>query len=172
MAAEALTVQAVASRLERQEEDIRWLCAEVQRLRDEQLRGPERGQAEGPRLTREVAQLRAENRDLRQRLVGLRLSLAERARAGRAAGQAEVTPAGCGGERGPGRAEGRPAAGSGAGRGTAGYVPPVLLCPACGTAGFPPVPKLTCRCHCSTAHSVDCRIFCSRNNIFICLKNN
>lgn len=78
MAAQALAVQAVASRLQRQEEDIRWLCAEVQRLRDEQLRGPERGQAEGPRLlTREVAQLRAENRDLHQRLTGLRLRLAE-----------------------------------------------------------------------------------------------
>lgn len=77
MAAQALAAQAVASRLQRQEEDIRWLCAEVQRLRDEQLRGPERGQAEGPRLTREVAQLRAENRDLHQRLCGLRLRLAE-----------------------------------------------------------------------------------------------
>ncbi|XP_036040731.1 threonine--tRNA ligase 2, cytoplasmic isoform X1 [Onychomys torridus] len=77
MAAQALAAQAVASRLQRQEEDIRWLCAEVQRLRDEQLRGPERGPAEGPRLTREVAQLRAENRDLRQRLSGLRLRLAE-----------------------------------------------------------------------------------------------
>ncbi|XP_021022102.1 threonine--tRNA ligase 2, cytoplasmic [Mus caroli] len=77
MAAQALAAQAVASRLQRQEEDIRWLCAEVQRLRDEQLRGPERGQAEGPRLTREVAQLQAENRDLHQRLCGLRLRLAE-----------------------------------------------------------------------------------------------
>ncbi|XP_076791498.1 threonine--tRNA ligase 2, cytoplasmic isoform X2 [Arvicanthis niloticus] len=77
MAAQALAAQAVASRLQRQEEDIRWLCAEVQRLRDEQLRGSERGQAEGPRLTREVAQLRAENRDLHQRLCGLRLRLAE-----------------------------------------------------------------------------------------------
>ncbi|XP_028632544.1 threonine--tRNA ligase 2, cytoplasmic [Grammomys surdaster] len=77
MAAQALAAQAVASRLQRQEEDIRWLCAEVQRLRDEQLRGPERDQAEGPRLTREVAQLRAENRDLHQRLCGLRLRLAE-----------------------------------------------------------------------------------------------
>ncbi|EDM08409.1 threonyl-tRNA synthetase-like 2, isoform CRA_b [Rattus norvegicus] len=77
MAAQALAAQAVASRLQRQEEDIRWLCAEVQRLRDEQLRGPERGQAEGPRLTREVAQLQAENRDLHQRLCDLRLRLAE-----------------------------------------------------------------------------------------------
>ncbi|NP_758514.2 threonine--tRNA ligase 2, cytoplasmic [Mus musculus] len=87
MAAQALAAQAVASRLQRQEEDIRWLCAEVQRLRDEQLRGPERGQAEGPRLTREVAQLQAENRDLHQRLCGLRLRLAEQRRteAGRAA---------------------------------------------------------------------------------------
>lgn len=77
MAAQALAAQAVASRLQRQEEDIRWLCAEVQRLRDEQLRGPERAHAEGPRLTRVVAQLRAENRDLQQRLSDLRLRLAE-----------------------------------------------------------------------------------------------
>uniref|UniRef100_A0A8C6WB44 threonine--tRNA ligase n=1 Tax=Nannospalax galili TaxID=1026970 RepID=A0A8C6WB44_NANGA len=80
MAAEAVAVQAVASRLERQEEDIRWLYAEVQRLRDEQLHGPESGQTQGPRLTREVARLREENRDLRQCLCGLRLSLAERGR--------------------------------------------------------------------------------------------
>ncbi|XP_004413033.1 PREDICTED: probable threonine--tRNA ligase 2, cytoplasmic isoform X2 [Odobenus rosmarus divergens] len=87
MAAEALAAEAVASRLERQEEDIRWLWAEVQRLRDEQLNAPERGQAEGPCLTREVAQLRAENRDLRHRLYHLRLCLAEelRQQAGRAA---------------------------------------------------------------------------------------
>ncbi|XP_004413032.1 PREDICTED: probable threonine--tRNA ligase 2, cytoplasmic isoform X1 [Odobenus rosmarus divergens] len=80
MAAEALAAEAVASRLERQEEDIRWLWAEVQRLRDEQLNAPERGQAEGPCLTREVAQLRAENRDLRHRLYHLRLCLAEELR--------------------------------------------------------------------------------------------
>lgn len=94
MAAQALAAQAVASRLQRQEEDIRWLCAEVQRLRDEQLRGPERGQAEGPRLTREVAQLQAENRDLHQRLCGLRLRLAEQRRteAGRAAAHEPPTP--------------------------------------------------------------------------------
>ncbi|XP_051004644.1 threonine--tRNA ligase 2, cytoplasmic [Acomys russatus] len=92
MAAQALAAQAVASRLQRQEEDIRWLCAEVQRLRDEQLRGPERGHAESPRLTREVAQLRAENRDLHQRLSDLRLRLAEQRGPGarRAAAQ-EVT---------------------------------------------------------------------------------
>ncbi|XP_034523849.1 threonine--tRNA ligase 2, cytoplasmic isoform X2 [Ailuropoda melanoleuca] len=77
MAAEALAAEAVASRLQRQEEDIRWLWAEVQRLRDEQLNAPGRGQAEGPCLTREVAQLRAENRDLRHRLYRLRLCLAE-----------------------------------------------------------------------------------------------
>ncbi|XP_021536169.1 threonine--tRNA ligase 2, cytoplasmic [Neomonachus schauinslandi] len=77
MAAEALAAEAVASRLERQEEDIRWLWAEVQRLRDQQLNAPDRGQAEGPCLTREVAQLRAENRDLRHRLYRLRLCLAE-----------------------------------------------------------------------------------------------
>uniref|UniRef100_A0A8C2WAC6 threonine--tRNA ligase n=1 Tax=Chinchilla lanigera TaxID=34839 RepID=A0A8C2WAC6_CHILA len=63
-----MAAEAVASRLERQEEDIRWLWAEVQRLRDEQLSAPERCGADGPSLTREVAQLRAENRDLRQRL--------------------------------------------------------------------------------------------------------
>ncbi|KAF6273384.1 hypothetical protein mRhiFer1_016571 [Rhinolophus ferrumequinum] len=77
MAAEALAAEAVASRLERQEEDIRWLWAEVQRLRDEQLNAPDRCQAEGPCLTREVAQLRAENRDLRYRLYRLRVCLAE-----------------------------------------------------------------------------------------------
>ncbi|KAL0618704.1 Threonine--tRNA ligase 2, cytoplasmic [Plecturocebus cupreus] len=77
MAAEALEAEAVASRLERQEEDIRWLWAEVQRLRDEQLNAPDRGQAEEPFLTREVAQLRAENHDLRHRLCRLRLCLAE-----------------------------------------------------------------------------------------------
>ncbi|XP_047593761.1 threonine--tRNA ligase 2, cytoplasmic isoform X2 [Lutra lutra] len=72
-----MAAEAVASRLERQEEDIRWLWAEVQRLRDEQLNAPDRGQAEGPCLTREVAQLRAENRDLRHHLYRLRLCLAE-----------------------------------------------------------------------------------------------
>ncbi|PNJ62384.1 TARSL2 isoform 5 [Pongo abelii] len=77
MAAEALAAEAVASRLERQEEDIRWLWSEVQRLRDEQLNAPYSCQAEGPCLTREVAQLRAENRDLRHRLCSLRLCLAE-----------------------------------------------------------------------------------------------
>uniref|UniRef100_A0A8C0L4G9 threonine--tRNA ligase n=1 Tax=Canis lupus dingo TaxID=286419 RepID=A0A8C0L4G9_CANLU len=102
-----MAAEAVASRLERQEEDIRWLWAEVQRLRDEQLNAPDRGQAEGPCLTREVAQLRAENRDLRQRLCRLRLCLAEelsqraplggaaraagRNGAGRAAAGAQVT---------------------------------------------------------------------------------
>ncbi|VFV39890.1 probable threonyl-trna synthetase [Lynx pardinus] len=73
----ALAAEAVASRLERQEEDIRWLWAEVQRLRDEQLNAPDRCPVEGPCLTREVAQLRAENRDLRHRLSRLRLCLAE-----------------------------------------------------------------------------------------------
>ncbi|XP_039090980.1 threonine--tRNA ligase 2, cytoplasmic isoform X2 [Hyaena hyaena] len=77
MAAEALVAEAVASRLERQEEDIRWLWAEVRRLRDEQLNAPDRCPAEGPCLTREVAQLRAENRDLRHRLSRLRLCLAD-----------------------------------------------------------------------------------------------
>jgi threonyl-tRNA synthetase len=98
MAAEALAAEAVASRLERQEEDIRWLWAEVQRLRDEQLKAPDACQAEGPCLSREVAQLRAENRDLRHRLYRLRLCLAEelshratRGDAGRAAASAQVT---------------------------------------------------------------------------------
>uniref|UniRef100_H0XAZ1 threonine--tRNA ligase n=1 Tax=Otolemur garnettii TaxID=30611 RepID=H0XAZ1_OTOGA len=79
MAAKALAAEAVASRLERQEEDIRWLWAEVQRLRDEQLNAPERcpAPAEGQCLLREVAQLRAENRDLHHRLYRLRLCLAE-----------------------------------------------------------------------------------------------
>lgn len=102
MAAEALAAEAVASRLARQEEDIRWLWAEVHRLRDEQLNAPDRCQAEGPCLTREVAQLRAENRELRHCLYRLRLCLAEelshqarlesaaRAEAGRAAAGAQV----------------------------------------------------------------------------------
>ncbi|XP_057578520.1 threonine--tRNA ligase 2, cytoplasmic isoform X1 [Hippopotamus amphibius kiboko] len=104
MAAEALAAKAVASRLARQEEDIRWLWAEVHRLRDEQLNAPDRCQAEGPCLTREVAQLRAENRELRHRLYRLRLCLAEelshqarresvaRAEAGRAAAGAQPPP--------------------------------------------------------------------------------
>lgn len=77
MAAEALAAEAAASRLQRQEEDVRWLWAEVQRLRDAQLSAPDRGPAEGPCLPREVARLRAENQDLRRRLSRLRLSLAE-----------------------------------------------------------------------------------------------
>ncbi|KAI4560164.1 hypothetical protein MJG53_012752 [Ovis ammon polii x Ovis aries] len=104
MAAEALAAEAVASRLARQEEDIRWLWAEVHRLRDEQLNAPDRCQAEGPCLTREVAQLRAENRELRHRLYRLRLCLAEelshqarlesaaRAEAGREAAGAQPPP--------------------------------------------------------------------------------
>lgn len=72
-----MAAEAVASRLERQEEDIRRLWAEVQRLRDEQLSAPDPRRAEGPSLTQEVAQLRAENCDLRQRLGRLRLCLAE-----------------------------------------------------------------------------------------------
>lgn len=77
MTAEALAADAVASRLERQEEDICWLWTEVQRLRNEQLNAPDRCQAARPCLTREVAQLRAENRDLRYRLYRLRMCLAE-----------------------------------------------------------------------------------------------
>ncbi|XP_059953503.1 threonine--tRNA ligase 2, cytoplasmic [Mesoplodon densirostris] len=104
MAAEALAADAVASRLARQEEDIRWLWTEVHRLRDEQLNAPDRCQAEGPCLTREVAQLRAENRELRHRLYRLRLCLAEelsyqarresaqRQGAGRAAAGAQPPP--------------------------------------------------------------------------------
>ncbi|KAM5207328.1 threonine--tRNA ligase 2, cytoplasmic [Hipposideros larvatus] len=103
MAVEALAAEAVASRLARQEEDIRWLWAEVQRLRDEQLNAPDQCQAEGPCLTREVAQLRAENRDLRYRLYRLRLCLAEELshqmkleRAARAAAQEEAERAAAG----------------------------------------------------------------------------
>lgn len=103
MAAEALAAEAVASRLARQEADIRWLWAEVQRLRDEQLNAPDQCQAEGPCLTREVAQLRAENRDLRYRLYRLRLCLAEELshqmkleRAARAAAQEEAERAAAG----------------------------------------------------------------------------
>lgn len=88
-AAEALAAAAVASRLQRQEEDVRWLWAEVQRLRDAQLNAPDRGPAEGPCLPREVARLRAENQDLRRRLSRLRLSLAEE-RSGRAAREEEA----------------------------------------------------------------------------------
>ncbi|XP_053437920.1 threonine--tRNA ligase 2, cytoplasmic isoform X2 [Nycticebus coucang] len=107
MAAKALAAEAVASRLQRQEEDIRWLWAEVQRLRDEQLNAPDRcpAPAEGQCLPREVAQLRAENRELRHRLYRLRLCLTEelshRAKregaagaqdeAGRAAGGAQLS---------------------------------------------------------------------------------
>ncbi|KAM8957751.1 threonine--tRNA ligase 2, cytoplasmic [Lycaon pictus] len=102
-----MAAEAVASRLERQEEDIRWLWAEVQRLRDEQLNAPDRGQAEGPCLTREVAQLRAENRDLRQRLCRLRLCLAE-----------ELS------QRAPLGSAARAAGRNGAGRAAAGAQPP------------------------------------------------
>nr|KAF6268097.1 hypothetical protein mPipKuh1_017066 [Pipistrellus kuhlii] len=89
MAAEALAAEAAASRLQRQEEDVRWLWAEVQRLRDAQLNAPDRGPAGGPCLPREVARLRAENQDLRRRLSRLRLSLAEE-RSRRAAREEEA----------------------------------------------------------------------------------
>lgn len=146
MAAEALAAEAVASRLERQEEDIRWLWAEVQRLRDELQTAPDRCQAEGPCLTREVAQLRAENRDLRHRLYRLRLCLAEElshqakleSAARAAAAGAQVT-----GRRtclrgpGPGERGGRGAAspgpgraGPGAGAGAGGLRPRPAACPA------------------------------------------
>ncbi|XP_054417937.1 threonine--tRNA ligase 2, cytoplasmic [Pteronotus mesoamericanus] len=77
MASEALAAEAVVSRLQRQEEDITWLWAEVLRLREELTNAPDRCEAEGPCLTREVAQLRAENRDLRYRLHRLRVCLTE-----------------------------------------------------------------------------------------------
>ncbi|XP_017718881.1 PREDICTED: probable threonine--tRNA ligase 2, cytoplasmic isoform X2 [Rhinopithecus bieti] len=93
MSAETPAAEAVASRLERQEEDIRWLWAEVQRLRDEQLNAPYSCQAEGPCLTREVAQLRAENRDLRHRLCRLRLCLAEELSRQATLGSAELAGA-------------------------------------------------------------------------------
>uniref|UniRef100_A0A2K6P0X4 threonine--tRNA ligase n=1 Tax=Rhinopithecus roxellana TaxID=61622 RepID=A0A2K6P0X4_RHIRO len=93
MSAETPAAEAVASRLERQEEDIRWLWAEVQRLRDEQLNASYSCQAEGPCLTREVAQLRAENRDLRHRLCRLRLCLAEELSRQATLGSAELAGA-------------------------------------------------------------------------------
>ncbi|KAM8780283.1 LOW QUALITY PROTEIN: threonine--tRNA ligase 2, cytoplasmic [Rhynchonycteris naso] len=65
METKALASNTVALRLERQE-DIRWL--EVLRLREELQDASDRCQAEGPCLTWEVAQLRAENRALRYRL--------------------------------------------------------------------------------------------------------
>ncbi|KAF6079603.1 hypothetical protein HJG60_018554 [Phyllostomus discolor] len=77
MATEALSAETVALRLQRQEEDITWLWEEVLRLREELLNAPDRCLAEGPCLTRDVAQLRAENRDLRYRLHRLRACLAE-----------------------------------------------------------------------------------------------
>ncbi|KAM6202383.1 threonine--tRNA ligase 2, cytoplasmic [Rhynchocyon petersi] len=77
MGTAALEAEAVASRLARQEENIRWLWAEVQRLRDEQVDGPERCRDEGPGLPQEVAQLRTENRDLRRHLSRLRQCLAK-----------------------------------------------------------------------------------------------
>lgn len=99
-----MAAEAVASRLERQEEDVRRLWAEVQRLRAEQLSAPERCPAEGPSVTRAVAQLRAENRDLRRHLHRLRLSLAaEPSR--RAARGAQVAGGGT-----PGAAGGAPSA--------------------------------------------------------------
>lgn len=116
MEAEALAAQAVLSRLQRQEEDIRWLWAEVQRLRDQQLHDPDHCPGEeDPCATPEVAQLRAENRDLRQRLSRLRLGLTvDKGRTGpteRAA--AQVTKVG---ETGRRRNRG-PAAGRGTRRG-------------------------------------------------------
>lgn len=87
MAAEALAAEAVASRLARQGgRHPGWLWAEVHRLRDEQLNAPDRCQAEGP-LTREAAQLRAENRELRHRLYRLRLCLARGVEPPSAAGE-------------------------------------------------------------------------------------
>ncbi|KAM4826028.1 threonine--tRNA ligase 2, cytoplasmic [Thomomys bottae] len=97
MAVEALAVEALTSRLERQEEDIRWLWTEVQKLREEQLQPPDPSQAAGPNLTREVARLRAENRELRHCLYRLRLRRAEglshgapRGRAAQAAASGEA----------------------------------------------------------------------------------
>ncbi|XP_071075550.1 threonine--tRNA ligase 2, cytoplasmic isoform X3 [Desmodus rotundus] len=77
MATEALTAETVALRLQRQEDDITWLWKEVLRLREELVNAPYPYPAEGPCLTREVVQLRAENRDLRDRLYRLRVCLAE-----------------------------------------------------------------------------------------------
>ena len=77
MATETLTAETVALRLQRQEDDITWLWKEVLRLREELVNAPYPYPAEGPCLTREVVQLRAENRDLRDRLYRLRVCLAE-----------------------------------------------------------------------------------------------
>lgn len=159
MAAEALAADAVASRLARQEEDIRWLWTEVHRLRDEQLNAPDRCQAEGPCLTREVAQLRAENRELRHRLYRLRLCLAEelshqarresalRQEAGREAASTQVPDWGLSAGRGGARALRalgrrvgvRAAAGAlrGRGRGRGGACPPGPLSRAFTRAGSP-----------------------------------
>lgn len=79
----AAATDAVASRLARQEEAIRWLTAEIGRLKE-----PERGAGSSPELHR----LRAENEKLRYRLLHLRRSLA--AELGRAAGGQNVSNTG------------------------------------------------------------------------------
>ncbi|XP_075753846.1 threonine--tRNA ligase 2, cytoplasmic [Pelodiscus sinensis] len=81
----AAATDAVASRLARQEEAIRWLTAEIGRLKEPE---PERGAGSSPELHR----LRAENEKLRYRLLHLRRSLA--AELGRAAGGQNVSNTG------------------------------------------------------------------------------
>ncbi|KAB1257102.1 Threonine--tRNA ligase 2; cytoplasmic [Camelus dromedarius] len=49
-----------------QEEDIRWLWAEVHRLKDEQLNAPDRCQAEGPCLTREPPPSQSQEKDIKK----------------------------------------------------------------------------------------------------------
>lgn len=83
----AAATDAVASRLARQEEAIRWLTAEIGRLKEPEPE-PERGAGSSPELHR----LRAENEKLRYRLLHLRRSLA--AELGRAAGGQNVSNTG------------------------------------------------------------------------------
>lgn len=92
--AEARAVEALTLRLERQEDDLRWLWGEVRRIRTAPLSAPERCVSGRPNLSREVAQLRAENYQLRQQAYRLRLSLAEVQR--RQAEQSAALTAGAG----------------------------------------------------------------------------
>ncbi|XP_072472941.1 threonine--tRNA ligase 2, cytoplasmic [Notamacropus eugenii] len=77
-----MAADAVASRLARQEQDIRWLTAEIGRLKEQQppQPGPEPGPEAWPRWagspSPELERLRDENEKLRYRLQHLRRSLA------------------------------------------------------------------------------------------------
>uniref|UniRef100_F7DDV7 threonine--tRNA ligase n=1 Tax=Monodelphis domestica TaxID=13616 RepID=F7DDV7_MONDO len=69
-----MAADAVASRLERQEQDIRWLSAEIGRLKEQQQQpGPWPRWASSP--SPELERLRGENEKLRYRLQHLRRSL-------------------------------------------------------------------------------------------------